>query len=368
MARKLSDNTSGISIPENASLFGTSVFVEGADVFVGLTRGATHGNSGEAYYLTKNIDGSWTSQKMNLGGGVSSFFSQGNGRNFGAGITFGNGRLFIGAPGRLSGSSDPEGFGTFTKSGNSWTFGTQTELVNEDGFAKSLAFAEDTDELFVGHVGGGSTGSNRGAVYVYQNPYAVANEQSSLRIDDSLSSLTLTDEDQFGFSVAVSNDGNILFVGAPFDDTGGGNNTGAVYIFERIGSTWNMVQKIAYEATDLSLSDNDLFGESLALSNDGNILFIGAGGNDTGDDTEERNRGAVYVFTKEGGDWAQTDKIDNNHSLLQDDLDVNRLTKGDRFGSSIAIDDDNNLYVGAKNDITGGNRKGAVYIFTEVAE
>jgi len=120
---------------------------------------------------------------------------------------------------------------------------------------------------------------------------------------------------------------------------------------------------------------DDRFGQSVALSGDGNTLAVGArneesaaiGVNGDQADNSEVRAGAVYVFTREsGGVWTQ-----------QAYVKASNTDGGDQFGSSVALSGDGNtLAVGAgreDNAATGVNGKqadnsavnaGAVYVFT----
>jgi hypothetical protein len=114
--------------------------------------------------------------------------------------------------------------------------------------------------------------------------------------------------DQFGFSVALSGDGNTLAVGAYFEDssTTGIDSTpndlatdaGAVYVYTRTAGAWS--QQAYVKASNTGAGD--LFGLSVALSGDGNTLAVGAIDEDsstTGIDSTPNdlaaNAGAVYV-------------------------------------------------------------------------
>ena len=81
-------------------------------------------------------------------------------------------------------------------------------------------------------------------------------------------------DDNFGYAVAISSDGSIIAVGAPYND-GNGTDAGHVRVFEYSSGNW--VQRggdIDGEAAD------DLSGATLAMSSDGNTLAIGAFEND----------------------------------------------------------------------------------------
>ena len=84
--------------------------------------------------------------------------------------------------------------------------------------------------------------------------------------------------DGFGNSIAMSADGGTLAVGAPGEASAGGNqadntapNSGAVYVFSR-GGTWS--QQAYLKASNSETPD--FFGYSIALSADGNTLAVGA--------------------------------------------------------------------------------------------
>lgn len=118
--------------------------------------------------------------------------------------------------------------------------------------------------------------------------------------------------DQFGFAVALSADGNTLAVGAILEDSnatgidGGsqGDNSapesGAIYVFTRSGGTWS--QQAYVKASNTGASD--FFGRTLALSADGNTLAVGAileasnagGINGNQGDNFAPGSGAVYLY------------------------------------------------------------------------
>ena len=80
--------------------------------------------------------------------------------------------------------------------------------------------------------------------------------------------------DNFGSSVALSGDGTIVAIGAPYND-GSGANAGSVRVYKNVSNTWTKIgSDIDGEAA------GDLSGYSLALSNDGTVLAIGAPTND----------------------------------------------------------------------------------------
>ena len=187
--------------------------------------------------------------------------------------------------------------------------------------------------------------------------------------------------DQFGYSVALSTDGNTMAVSAYAEDSNAtgidgdqANNSlqsaGAVYVFTRSGGTWSQQAYIKASNTETT----DSFGYRLALSGDGNTLAVSAfleDSNATGINGDQANNsastaGAAYVFTRSGGTWSQ-----------QAYVKASNTGATDSFGASIALSaDGNTLAVGAGGEdssATGinGNQadnsagdSGAVYVFT----
>jgi hypothetical protein len=176
--------------------------------------------------------------------------------------------------------------------------------------------------------------------------------------------------DSFGWSVALSADGDTLAVGARGESSSAtgidGNqlddnapSSGAVYVFARNGTQWS--QQAYVKASDTE--QNDYFGTSLALSGDGDTLAVGAS-------QEDGIAGAVYVFTRTAGQWSQ-----------QQYLKGSNTEAGDEFGSSVALSTDGNtLAVGARGEDSaatnvGGDEadnsvefSGAVYVFSRAAD
>ena len=90
--------------------------------------------------------------------------------------------------------------------------------------------------------------------------------------------------DYFGTSIAISGDGNTAIVGAYQEDAVVGTNTlsasGAAYIFtwSETSSSWTQQQKIQASGK----SPLDEFGYSVAISSDGNTVIVGARYEDAG--------------------------------------------------------------------------------------
>ena len=94
----------------------------------------------------------------------------------------------------------------------------------------------------------------------------------------------------FGESLALSPDGEVAAVG----ESGEGRSA-IVYIFALSASGWKEVATLTPPG-----EAEPNFGQSLALDDDGETLLIGASG-----DFESGEIGGAYVFTDSGGSWIQ---------------------------------------------------------------
>jgi hypothetical protein len=95
---------------------------------------------------------------------------------------------------------------------------------------------------------------------------AVASSQNVISPTDA------SDGDSFGGAVALSADGKTLAVGALYDDVSGNADQGSVTVYGRSGKSWVEEKVLVAE----NGSAEDWFGYSVAVSTDGNTLAIGA--------------------------------------------------------------------------------------------
>ena len=219
---------------------------------------------------------------------------------------------------------------------------------------------------------------NAGAVYVFRR-----SENSAWQQEAYVKASNTGPSDQFGFAVALSDDGATLAVSANLEDSAATGvygdqhdnsmeNSGAVYIFRRGVEGWRQDAYVKASNTG-EPEDGDNFGYVLSLSADGNTLAVGATGEDGSSvgvngytsDNSARGAGAVYVFVREDGNWSQ-----------QAYLKASNTEATDLFGISLAISDDGNTLVvsaldedGSSSGVNGpddnaSRGSGAVYVFT----
>jgi len=181
------------------------------------------------------------------------------------------------------------------------------------------------------------TGNERGEVRVYEWDMITGNwVQVGLTLSGD------DDFDQFGYSVALSDDGNVLAVGARFGDDGS-LDTGEVLVYAWDGSAWVLRGTVIS-----SLLAGDLGGTSVSLSADGNTVAFGAPLNDdAGTDA-----GAAFVFDWDGTAWNA-----RGSAITGEDA-------GDNAGGSVSLSaDGNTLVVGARFNDDAGTNAGSVRVY-----
>lgn len=294
--------------------------------------------------------------------------------------------LAVGAPYEASGipglnniPSDNSGWQTgavyvFVRSGKTWTQQAFIKASNADNFDRlafsGLSLSADGNTLAVGAdrkdsnsrvIDGNQTDNssgNSGAVYVFTRIGAEWSQQAYLKSSDSDA------DDRFGTSLDLSMDGNTLAVGAE----GHNGFTGAVYVFSRLNETWSQ-QSILIASN----ADPDMFGHSTSLSSDGNTLAIGAWYEESADANQSDNStplaGAAYIFERNGSGWSQQAYIKPS------------TIGGDSFGERVRLSGDSNTLavsavkedsnaVGVNGDESDNSAEnaGAVYIFVRSGE
>ena len=253
-----------------------------------------------------------------------------------------------------------------SKENNCDALSTTTDTLTATVVVDSLVSALSTDYFIL---------ASNGSSTVLSNEKTLTVDSITQMIGYFKASNTDSD-DRFGYSLALSNDGSTLAVGAYYEDgsatsvitdgsetndTGSTLNSGAVYLFSNSSGTWT---KTAYVKASNAAVSND-FGRSVALNSDGSMLAVGAPYQNIG----ATSSGAVYLFSNSSSSWTQTAY-----------LKASNIGTTDTFGYSVALSrDGSTLAVGAYQEdnaatgvITNGSEStdsgtatdsGAVYLF-----
>jgi len=247
--------------------------------------------------------------------------------------------------------------------------------MNEDGTLLAVAaVGEDSNATGINGFQFNNSETNSGAVYVFRRDGSVWTQEAYLKASNTESN------DQFGYSLVLSDDGNRLAVGAIGEDSNAsginGNqsnnsvfSSGAVYVYSRTGTSWT--QEAYIKASNPGLTDG--FGFSVSFSEDASRLAVGAQferSNATGVNGDQfndsaSNSGAVYVFSRSGTTWTQEAYIKASNT-----------DQSDNFGCDVSLNSDGTyLAVGARREAsnaTGVNgdqsnnltiSSGAAYVF-----
>jgi hypothetical protein len=265
-----------------------------------------------------------------------------------------------------------------------------SSAVTNDGAGSAVDV--DRDTMIVGVTGfdlPSKSGAGAAVIFRWQGTTWV--EEARLTASDAAAG------DRFGTSVAIQ--GNTAVVGSYLHDLPGKTDAGAVYVFQRSGTTWTQVAKLtasnsaandnlgiavdldgdtilagawlkqalfaqqgaAYvftrsvaglwtqqaQITDIGGSASDWFGNRVALEGDTAVIAS------PGDDVIFADRGSVQIYTRSGTTWTRRTALDPGLGGASD-----------FFGSSVSIHN-GTVAVGAPgNDITASGNEGAVYVFT----
>jgi hypothetical protein len=262
-------------------------------------------------------------------------FDADRGDEFGRAVAVQGNVAVVGAP-----NDATAGFGTgaayvFEKTVAGWEF--QQKLVAHDGAPASFfgaSVAIDGDRIVVGAFGDPNADFFAGAAYVFVHVGTKWTPEAKLTGSEN------SFNDNFGISVAIK--GDRIVCGAFGNSDFNQSEVGSAYVFRRIEGLWLQEQ-------ELTASDGQSlarFGLSVAMNDD--TIVVGA----DGDSELGFFSGAVYVFTLDGSNWIQQQK-----------LHAQDARAGASFGFHLAMSGDT-VVVGAPQDQVGTHTLGAAYVFT----
>ena len=341
---------------ESGDLFGWSVSIsaDGNTCVVGAPFGGYVTNHGEAHVFVKPVGG-WGSTGSPMyptgtltasNGAANDYFGDS------VGISGDGNTVVVGAPGHDIDANADQGSAYLFYRGANWVDSTEdVSLTASDGAA---------DDQFGGAVAINSVGgvavvgaswddigvdADQGSVYVFAYSPPFWGQFAKLTASDGSAF------DELGNSVAIAGDGNTVVAGAHGSDIGLASNVGAAYLFVAPQFAWTDMNETVRLGT-FDWTHDDAFGESVAISADGNTVVVGAlyGGS--------VNQGAAYPYLKPGGGWTGT-------PIQLSSLTASDGAADDRFGNSVSISSDGlTILVGSPGSDIGGNAdQGSAYVF-----
>lgn len=210
----------------DGAYFGWTVALDGDTALIGS------GYTGNGVYVFKRTNGVWSEvQKLEAAESKP-------GDKYGLSLALHGNTAFVGAPaGSDSGNGEQGAVYVFTESNGSWNETqrlTARNGLNDDHFGYSIALSDSV--ALIGAPEITEVASQQGAAYVFTKANGTWRQEGQLVANDP------GRRDQFGFSVALSGDGNTALIGAIEADVGENTAEGAAYVFRRAtsssGDTW----------------------------------------------------------------------------------------------------------------------------------
>jgi len=274
---------------------------------------------GAAYLFVRSKRGVWTEQQKLLASDAAAFWGFGQS----VALSADGSTALIGAPGSGPGNGSCPAFNcgagyVFARSGDQWI--EQQKLTGSDAgigatFGWSVALSHDGNTALIGAFNiGCPQGAGCHAVYAFQRDNA----------DNWTEQQKLTSPghpgDNFGRALTLSGDGETALIGAHSTGCFAGGTCGKAYVFvQRKSGIW-------VEEQDLVASDavaNAAFGFAVSLSSRGTIALIGAP-NDQCPVPRDVFCGSAYLFERQRGAYTERQKFTASY-------------EGSVFGISVAL-------------------------------
>ena len=329
--------------------------------------------AGAVYILQHNDDDSWTKlakltapiSQPNIA--ATEDDSKISGAHFGWSVAISGDTVVVGSPSDQRelvnevGRSYIRNFGAayvFTKPAGGWADSSDAIKLNgfdqelQEGFGWSVDIANNT--VVVGSRGSQIYG--KGAIYVYNKPV-----DGWVSTSSSVAVLVGPENgDGIGYSVAIDSNAKVIVAG-------GTNNKNHVVVFTNTSGDWSSYSGPQNLTVD-SLNSQAGFGISVAVSESGDTIVVGARNDQSAGAYVSWGAGAAYVFYSPGAVWS----ADNTFAIA-------RLTASDPqpdftqhqpsaiFGESVAIKDDVIIVGSPWHKASTGQAVGAIYVFTKPA-
>ena len=208
-----------------------------------------------------------------------------------------------------------------------------------DLFGISVSLSADGNIVAIGALYNDDNGTDSGQVRIFKNNLGIWTQIGSDINGEAAN-------DYSGYSVSISSDGSIVAIGA-FENDGRAYNSGQVRVYKNLAGTWTQIgADINGEAYD------DFSGYSVSLSADGNKVAIGAPYNDG----NGLDSGQVRIYQNIAETWTQIG------------TDINGEASGDLSGYSVSLSSDGNIVaIGALTNDENGNNSGHVRIYQNIS-
>ena len=321
---------------DNEQFFGFSIVIGGELIVAATSTGS--GDPGAAYVYRKlEVSGEWSQEQLlEASDGVA-------GDTFGAACAVEDDVIVVTAPNRTAPGSFPTPDGAayvfrWNPSLESWE---EEQILDSAGsfFGNSVAIAGE--RIIVGQRGAAFGGN--AVVFDYDEISLEWIEVATLSGDDTVFG------DQFGWRVDI--EGDVAVVSARIVSSGSNiwSGSGTAYVFRRDEIEDDWVQEKQLDSDE----DEDNFGVDVTLS--GSTIAIGA----DRDDELADDSGKVYVYRWDDEllDWIEEATLTSPDGI-----------EADYFGRSIALSDEDTLFIGADGADGVSVSTGAGYLYRRTTD
>jgi hypothetical protein len=279
--QKLAPNADGVSNTSGEARFGWSVAVDGATMVVGAPRDDDGGGRNEAgsIYILGRSGNTWSQTEGRLRvislRGSDMTFGNAGGDEYGYSVAISGDTIVAGAPFRdTSGAVDGGIVVILQRTNGTWARVRVFDPAERSRNAHlGASVAVQGARAVFGAPGANTMVSGSGAAYVVETPLMMGGMVTRLVASNAAS------DDHFGFGVSLTN--NRLVVGANRRDISGRTDAGTAYLFDFAAGMWTEREQ---QAPAGSSAADDRFGYAVAI--DGNRIAIGAPWRDSNGQTD----------------------------------------------------------------------------------
>jgi hypothetical protein len=329
---KIGLDINGSTTGENSGQ-SVSISANGSIVAIGAHLNDTNGTDSGCVRIYKNVSGAWTQQDTDINGE-----SAGDQSGWCVSLSADGKTVAIGAPRNAVNGINTGHVRIYKYIGETWTqFGNDIDgLAAGDQLGFSISLSADGNNIAIGSPFRAIGDDDSGVVRVFRNIGGLWTQQGN-----DINSAAL--HDNFGRSVAISSDGTVVAIGAPYNSLGG-NYVGRVKVYKNIAGVWTQVgSDIRGEAA------NDVSGYSISMNSDGTTIAIGAIGN-------RSNTGHVRVYKEIAGNWTQQG------------VDIDGEAVNNTSGRSVSLSADGSIVaIGANGNSDNGTSSGHVRIYKNIS-
>ncbi|MET0120248.1 MAG: hypothetical protein ABW124_04315 [Candidatus Thiodiazotropha sp. 6PLUC9] len=333
--------------------------------------------SAGAVYLFARIDGGWQRQAYIKASNTD------RDDDFGRAVSlsYDGNTLAVGAPGESSAATGVDGDqqdNSAQSAGAVYLFTRNADIWGQLAYLK--ASDSSASEVF-GQALSLSTSGNRLSVGAAEKVYVFEGGEDVWQQRAILESSNGEEGDYFGSAVQLSGDGVTLAVGAHYEASssmgvdGESDNSaaqsGAVYLFVLDGESWTQQAYIKSSNSEAG----DRFGHSLSISDDGNLMVVGAWGEDSsstgigsdGSDNSAEYSGAAYLFERINSQWIESEYFKASNTGSDDYFGHQVAISGDGMSVAVGAQYEGSVARGVNGDQADDStlsQPGAVYQFT----